>query len=100
MRILCLGAGAVGGYFGGRLVEADAADVTFLVRPERQARLLAEGLKIESAAYGNFSTKSVQAIAQSDLPSQAAFDIVILTCKAYDLDEAIASIAPAVERGA
>jgi 2-dehydropantoate 2-reductase len=100
MRILCLGAGAVGGYFCGRLIEADAAEVTFLVRPERQARLRAEGLRIESAAYGNFSSKDVRTILQQDLASQTAFDVVILTCKAYDLDDAMASIAPAVDRGA
>jgi 2-dehydropantoate 2-reductase len=49
MRILVLGAGAVGGYFGGRLVEA-AADVTFLVRPARAAALKERGLVIESPA--------------------------------------------------
>lgn len=100
MRVLCLGAGAVGGYFGGRLIEADAAEVTFLVRPERQVRLRAEGLKIESPAYGNFASKEVRTILQQDLGSQAAFDVVILTCKAYDLDAAMASVAPAVDRGA
>lgn len=100
MRILCLGAGAVGGYFGGRLIEANAADVTFLVRPERQARLRAEGLKIESAAYGNFSCREVRTILQEDLAHEQPFDVVIVTCKAFDLQDAIAAIAPAVERGA
>lgn len=46
--IVCLGAGAVGGYFGGRLVEHDAADVTFLVRERRQDELDRDGLRIES----------------------------------------------------
>jgi len=44
MRILVLGAGATGGYFGGRLAQA-GADVTFLVRPARAARLAARGLE-------------------------------------------------------
>ena len=48
MKILCLGAGATGGYFAGRLVEAKAADVTFLVRPGRKAQLDKDGLRIES----------------------------------------------------
>lgn len=100
MRILCLGAGAIGGYFGGRLLEANAADVTFLVRQERQARLRAEGLKIESAAYGNFACKDVRTIVREDLASEQPFDVVVVTCKAYDLDEAIASIASAMDRGA
>ena len=47
MRILVLGAGAMGGYFGGRLSEA-GADVTFLVRPRRQQQLVKDGLVIES----------------------------------------------------
>ena len=47
MRILVLGAGALGGYFGGRLLEA-GADVSFLVRPRRAAQLAAQGLAIES----------------------------------------------------
>ena len=52
MRILCLGAGAVGGYFGARLIEA-GADVTFLVRPARRKLLNERGLRVESC-YGNF----------------------------------------------
>ena len=47
MRILVLGAGALGGYFGGRLLEA-GADVSFLVRPRRRAQLERDGLAIES----------------------------------------------------
>ncbi len=91
MRILCLGAGAIGGYFGGRLVEA-GADVTFLVRDMRRKKLAADGLHIESV-FGN-ATLAVKAItaAQIDQP----FDLILLTCKAYDLASAIETIAPAV----
>ena len=53
MRFLVLGAGAIGGYFGGRLAES-GADVTFLVRPARRAKLERDGLCIESA-LGNMS---------------------------------------------
>ena len=49
MRFLVVGAGATGGYFGGRLLEA-GRDVTFLVRPGRAARLAATGLAITSPA--------------------------------------------------
>ena len=38
MRVLVVGAGGIGGYFGGRLLQA-ARDVTFLVRPKRAAEL-------------------------------------------------------------
>jgi 2-dehydropantoate 2-reductase len=92
MKILCLGAGAIGGYFAGRLVEADAADVTFLVREGRRTQLARDGLRVESR-YGNF-TVPVKTCADGEIKEHA--DFVLLTCKAYDLDSAIASIRPAV----
>ena len=52
MRILVLGAGAVGGYFGGRMAEA-GADVSFLVRPQRAQLLANSGLRV-SSRYGDF----------------------------------------------
>ena len=51
MRILVIGAGALGGYFGGRLLAA-GRDVTFLVRPSRAERLAARGLDIVSLKGG------------------------------------------------
>lgn len=94
MRILSLGAGAVGGYFGGRLVQ-QGVDVTFLVREARKATLAKNGLVIESSVCGDFKTP-VHAITKDEIGREAPFDVVILTCKAYDLDDAIATIAPAV----
>lgn len=91
MRILCLGAGAIGGFFGARLIEG-GADVTFLVRPRRQQALAEHGLRLESP-FGNFAAP-VHAITQP-APGQA-FDYVLLTCKAYDLESAIAAIGPAM----
>ncbi|WP_400767934.1 ketopantoate reductase family protein [Methylosinus sporium] len=91
MRALILGAGAVGGYYGGRLVEA-GADVTFFVR-EARARLLAEhGLRIESALGG----ARLDVRTACDRQALAPFDLVILSCKAYDLDDALETIAGAV----
>lgn len=92
MRILVLGAGALGGYFGGRLAQA-GADVTFLVRPRRQARLAAQGLVIESP-FGD-ARLPVHTLTQA----APGFDLVLLTCKAYDLDGAIAAIRPAMGPG-
>jgi 2-dehydropantoate 2-reductase len=91
MRILVLGAGAVGGYFGGRLAEAKA-DVTFLVRSARAAKLAAQGLVVESP-LGDMRLP-VRAITADRV--ERPFDIVLLTAKAYDLDDAIAAIRPAV----
>ena len=93
MRILVLGAGALGGYFGGRLAEA-GGDVTFLVRPKRAAQLSEHGLRIESP-FGN-ATLTVPTVEQA----APGYDLVLLTCKAYDLDDAIAAIGPAMQGGA
>jgi 2-dehydropantoate 2-reductase len=95
MRILILGAGGTGGYFGGRLAES-GADVTFLVRPGR-ARLLKEnGLVIRSPA-GNAALQVATILAGE---SARKFDIVLVTCKAYDLDSATEAIEPHVDAGA
>jgi len=91
MNILVLGAGAIGGYYGGRLVQA-GADIRFLVRERRKAQLDAAGLVVRSP-HGDF-TVPVQALTQ---PQRAgAVDLVVLACKAYDLDAAIEAVAPAV----
>ena len=92
MRTLVLGAGAMGGYFGGRLLEADR-DVTFLVRPRRAAELARTGLSIKSPA-GDVVLAAPPVLTDDRLAGR--FDLVLLTCKAYDFDAAIASIAPAV----
>src|ERR1700758_819352 len=87
MRTLVVGAGATGGYFGGRLLEA-GRDVTFLVRPARAERLAASGLAINSSA-GNVTLASPPTILAAEL--RTPFDAVILSCKAYDLGGAIES---------
>lgn len=92
MRILVVGAGAIGGFFGGRLLQS-GADVTFLVRPRRAEELAASGLVIRSP-NGDVTLKSPQAIRAEQL--DAPFDLVLLSCKAFDLDDAMASFAPAV----
>ena len=65
MRILVVGAGAVGGYFGGRLLQA-GRDVTFLVRPRRAAELAKHGLIIRSPV-GDFHRSSPPTVLQEDL---------------------------------
>jgi 2-dehydropantoate 2-reductase len=92
VRFLVIGAGATGGYFGGRLLEA-GRDVTFLVRPARAERLAATGLTIASPA-GNVTLRSPPTVLAAEL--RTPFDAVILSCKAYDLDGAMESFAPAV----
>ena len=72
MKILVLGAGAIGGYFGGRLVQA-GGDVTFLVR-ERRARQLRENGLVVRSPHGDF-TLPVRAVLQSEL--EAPFDLLL-----------------------
>jgi 2-dehydropantoate 2-reductase len=93
MRILVLGAGGTGGYFGGRLTQA-GADVTFLVRPARAARLSEHGLDIRSP-LGDVRFP-IQVITADEATAWGHADLVLLSCKAYDLDDAIAAIRPVV----
>jgi 2-dehydropantoate 2-reductase len=81
MKILVLGAGGVGGYFGARLAQS-GADVTFLVRPKRAAQIATNGLSVESP-HGNFTVTPKTAQSGEVLKG---FQLVLLTCKAYDLD--------------
>jgi len=91
MRILVLGAGAIGGYYGGRLVEG-GADVTFLVRPRRQRQLAERGLVVKSP-LGDIE-RQVKTVLAEEI--REPFDLILLSCKAYDLDNAIAAIMPAM----
>jgi len=92
MRILVVGAGAIGGYFGGRMLQA-GRDVTFLVRPRRAAELADAGLVIKSP-NGDVTLKNPPALLADKLDEK--FDVILLSCKAFDLDDAIRSFAPAV----
>ena len=91
MRILVLGAGGVGGYFGGRLAQK-GSDVTFLVRPARAQVLARDGLRIASR-FGDWQSK-VQCVTQDLVRPE--YDLVLFTAKAYDLASAVDAIAPAM----
>src|SRR5262249_49717244 len=92
MRILVVGAGAIGGYFGGRMLEANQ-DVTFLVRPRRAAELDRSGLIIRSG-FGHVTIPKPPTVLAENL--REPYDLVLLSCKAYDLEGAITSFAPSV----
>ena len=91
MKVLILGAGAVGGYWGARLTQA-GTDVTFLLREKRAAKVKAEGLVVKSPKGD--ATVPVKVVTKGS--EGGPYDIVILACKAYDLDSAMDSIAPAI----
>ena len=92
MRFLVVGAGALGGYFGGRLLEA-GRDVTFLLRPRRAAQLATTGLVVRSP-FGNLQLPTPKHVLAEDI--EAPYDVVVVGCKAYDLDSTMDSFAPAV----
>lgn len=92
MRILVLGAGGIGGYFGGRLAAA-GVDIRFLVRPSRAGLLARHGLVIKSPLGGIHI--AVETLTEPD----SVVDVILLTCKAHDLVGAMDSIAPAVGPG-
>lgn len=92
MRILVVGVGGIGGYFGGRLLEA-GRDVRFLVRPSRAEALARTGLAIKSP-LGDYAHPAPPTMTAAGADGPA--DLILLSCKAYDLGDAIASFAPAV----
>ena len=91
-RVLVVGAGAIGGYFGGRLLQA-GRDVTFLVRTRRAAELANAGLVIRSPCC-DLTPRDPPRVLAEDL--REAYDLILLSCKAYDLPDATEAIAPAV----
>jgi 2-dehydropantoate 2-reductase len=91
MRFLVLGAGALGGYLGGILLRG-GADLSFLVRPKRAAQLTEQGLIVKSP--GGDIKRPVKAMLSGDVDGY--YDVVLLACKAYDLDSATEAIAPAL----
>src|SRR3990172_10228161 len=94
MRILVLGAGGVGGSFGGRLAAA-GADVTFLVRPRRAGQLARDGLVVLSP-HGDLRL-AVQSVTRETVSPD--YDLAVLSCKSYDLADAIESLRPAMGEG-
>jgi 2-dehydropantoate 2-reductase len=94
MKILVVGAGAVGGYFGGRLAEA-GRDVTFLVRAGRAEHIRQNGLQLVSP-HGDATIHPKLILA---VDTKAPYDLILLSVKAYGLDAAMKDFAPAVGPG-
>ncbi|HEX4584314.1 MAG TPA: 2-dehydropantoate 2-reductase [Burkholderiaceae bacterium] len=92
MKVLVVGAGAVGAYFGARLLEA-GVDTTFLVRPKREAQLR-QGLSVRSPK-GDIRVAAPPTVTAERV--RTGFGLILLSCKAYDLAGAIESFAPAVD---
>ena len=95
MKILNVGEGGVGGYFGARLINA-GADVTFLLREARHRKIQAEGLVIETPKE-TFTVRP-KTVTRDQLKPE--YDLIVLAPKAYDLDDSLESVEGASARGA
>jgi 2-dehydropantoate 2-reductase len=91
MRLLVVGAGAVGGYFGARLAQA-GRDVTFLVRPRRAEQLRADGLRV-ATLRGDLRIEPHIEVTGA---LATTYDAVLLAVKAYALEDAMRDLAPAI----
>ena len=91
MRFLVLGAGSLGSYFGGMLLQG-GADISFLVRPKRAAELAEQGLVIK-LPDGHIRQR-VRTLLAGQIDGR--YDVVFLACKTYDLESAIEAVAPAL----
>jgi 2-dehydropantoate 2-reductase len=92
VRILSVGAGAIGGYFGARLIAA-GRDVTFLVRPRRAEQLRRNGLVVTSPLGDlNLPTPAVESVETL----KNFYDLILLSSKSYDLEQSINDFAPAM----
>jgi 2-dehydropantoate 2-reductase len=98
MSILVVGAGATGGYFGGRLAQA-GRDVTFLVRPHRARQLRERGLRIVGQGADQVITPQIVTADELAAGPAAAPDIVLVSVKAAALESAMTDFAPAVGPG-
>jgi 2-dehydropantoate 2-reductase len=87
MKILIVGAGGIGGYFGAKLIKA-GADVTFLLRDKRQKLIQAQGLIVETPK-GNFTVQPKSLTADQLEP---IYDLIILAPKAFDLEDSLKSL--------
>ena len=94
MKILILGAGGVGGYFGARLIQS-GADVTYLLRAKRQAKIQADGLVVETPKE-TFTVKA-KSITKEQLKPE--YDLIVLAPKAFDFEDALASLEGASSKG-
>ena len=97
MRILMVGAGATGGFFGGKLAHA-GRDITFLLRERRAAAVRERGLEVVTPD-GSFTVKPKVLTAEQLHAHPETFDLIIISVKSYQLDAAMEDFAPAVGAG-
>ena len=94
MKILIVGAGGIGGYFGAKLLQA-GADITFLLRDKRHQLIQSQGLTVETPK-GNFTVHPKSLMSNQLEPM---YDLIILAPKAFDLDDSLKSLEKASTQG-
>ena len=94
MKILIVGAGGIGGFFGAKLHQA-GADITYLLREQRHQLIQSQGLTVETPR-GSFTIQPRMVLANQLEPT---YELIILACKAFDLESSIHSIAKASSKG-
>lgn len=92
MKILVMGTGGVGGYYGGLLAK-NGNDVTFVARGAHLDAIRHEGLKVKSV-HGDFTISPASAI--EDPAHVGPVDLVLFCVKTYNTDEAAQAIHPVV----
>src|SRR4029453_9070917 len=90
MRIAVIGAGGVGGYFGGKLAQA-GHDVTFVARGRHLAALRERGIAVESS-LGNATIRT--ATFTDDLTEVGPCNVVMLCVKLWDVETVAPQLAP------
>jgi 2-dehydropantoate 2-reductase len=94
LKILIVGAGGIGGYFGAKLINA-GAEITFLLRDKRHKLIQEQGLTVETPK-GNFTVQPKSLTAKQLEP---IYDLIVLAPKAFDLDDSLKSLAKASAHG-
>ena len=94
MKILIMGSGGVGGYYGSVLFR-NGHDVKFIARGEHLEKINSNGLIIKSVTSGNYTVKSD---AYDSVPINFSPEIILFTVKAYDNSDAIEIISSAMSK--
>jgi len=91
-RLMVMGAGGVGGYFGGRVSQKNGYELSLVARGEHLRQIQKHGLRVDSID-GNFVIKAAASDDPASLPKP---DLILFTVKSYDTEGAIELIRPVV----
>ena len=96
MKIAVVGAGGVGGYFGGLLAHG-GQEVHFLARGEHLQAIRSRGLRVVSSTHGEFAISPARA--ESDPARVGPVDYVLVAVKTFQLEAAAPTLSPLIGEG-